>query len=242
MKQRMSIGMNWLVLKFTVMTLIVWLWFKAQFASMAEIWRWEVWTWKAVGRLQSHSLDSDTLGRFSLEYCPLSLCLSLSSLINSDKTMARLVTNSWQKAEAQKSIIWACSWRPFGHQFEPSSRDKTLKIWPFEKDARVKQEKSRVHSIWDGGPSMGGWHMEAITISQLESDTTSLMDTENGSNQTDYFHDQKRRRRKVLGNWDAKKAGQTAVEHKRLENQRKVRQQQQLWPMKRLAWRTTENS
>ncbi|XP_048635540.1 uncharacterized protein LOC125608928 [Brassica napus] len=111
--------------------------------------------------------------RFSLEYCPLSLCLSLSSLINSDKTMARLVTNSWQKAEAQKSIIWACSWRPFGHQFEPSSRDKTLKIWPFEKDARVKQvlslpqfgssvtavawtrldhkEKSRVHSIWDGG-------------------------------------------------------------------------------------------
>ncbi|XP_048636989.1 elongator complex protein 2-like isoform X3 [Brassica napus] len=171
----------------------------AQFASMAEIWRWEVGTWKAVGRLQSHSLDSDTLGvllrltfcacvspeivtsqfslskeqRFSLEYCPLSLCLSLSSLINSDKTMARLVTNSWQKAEAQKRFIWACSWRPFGHQFEPSSRDKTLKIWPFEKDARVKQvlalpqfgssvtavgwtrldhkEKSRVHSIWDGG-------------------------------------------------------------------------------------------
>ncbi|CAN6998198.1 unnamed protein product [Brassica rapa subsp. trilocularis] len=133
MKQRMSIGMNWLVLKFMVMTLIVWLWFKAQFASMAEIWRWEVGTWKAVGRLQSHSLDSDTLGRFSLEYCLLSLCLSLSSLINSDKTMARLVTNSWQKVEAQKRIIWACSWRPFGHQFATSSRDKTLKIWPFER-------------------------------------------------------------------------------------------------------------
>ncbi|KAH0926124.1 hypothetical protein HID58_018380 [Brassica napus] len=177
------------------------------------------------------------LVRFSLEYCPLSLCLSLSSLINSDKTMARLVTNSWQKAEAQKSIIWACSWRPFGHQFEPSSRDKTLKIWPFEKDARVKQEKSRVHSIWDGGPSMGGWHMEAITISQLESDTSSLMDTENGSNQTDYFNDQKRRRRRHK----EKSRCLTAVEHKRLENQRKVRQQQ-LWPMKRLAWRTTENS
>ncbi|WZY93484.1 hypothetical protein YC2023_065813 [Brassica napus] len=106
---------------------------QAQFASMAEIWRWEVGTWKAVGRLQSHSLDSDTLGRFSLEYCPLSLCLSLSSLINSDKTMARLVTNSWQKVEAQKRIIWACSWRPFGHQFATSSRDKTLKIWPFER-------------------------------------------------------------------------------------------------------------
>ncbi|KAH0926255.1 hypothetical protein HID58_018511 [Brassica napus] len=142
--------------------------------------------------------------------------------------MARLVTNSWQKAEAQKRFIWACSWRPFGHQFEPSSRDKTLKIWPFEKDARVKQEKSRVHSIWDGGPSMGGWHMEAITISQLESDTKAPPPPQGEEH--------------VLGKWDAKKAGQTAVEHKRLENQRKVRQQHQLWPMKRLAWRTTENS
>ncbi|WZY93485.1 hypothetical protein YC2023_065814 [Brassica napus] len=74
---------------------------------------------------------------------------------------------------------------------------------------------------------MGGWHMEAITISQLESDTTPPPPPQ-GEEQ-------------VLGNWDAKKAGQTAVEHKRLENQRKVRQQQ-LWPMKRLAWRTTENS
>ncbi|CDY29343.1 BnaA05g16100D [Brassica napus] len=131
MKQRMSIGMNWLVLKFMVMTLIVWLWFKAQFASMAEIWRWEVGTWKAVGLTSQFSLSKEQ--RFSLEYCPLSLCLSLSSLINSDKTMARLVTNSWQKVEAQKRIIWACSWRPFGHQFATSSRDKTLKIWPFER-------------------------------------------------------------------------------------------------------------
>ncbi|XP_048636988.1 elongator complex protein 2-like isoform X2 [Brassica napus] len=176
MKQRMSIGMNWLVLKFMVMTLIVWLWFKAQFASMAEIWRWEVGTWKAVGRLQSHSLDSDTLGvllRLTFCACVSPEIVTSQFSLSKEQTMARLVTNSWQKAEAQKRFIWACSWRPFGHQFEPSSRDKTLKIWPFEKDARVKQvlalpqfgssvtavgwtrldhkEKSRVHSIWDGG-------------------------------------------------------------------------------------------
>lgn len=29
---------------------------QAQSAAMAEIWLWEVGTWKAVGRLQSHSL------------------------------------------------------------------------------------------------------------------------------------------------------------------------------------------
>jgi hypothetical protein len=30
MKQRMSIGMNWLVLRFTGMILTVWLWFKVK--------------------------------------------------------------------------------------------------------------------------------------------------------------------------------------------------------------------
>ncbi|KAH0879335.1 hypothetical protein HID58_066729, partial [Brassica napus] len=103
MKQRMSIGMNWLVLKFMVMTLILWLRFKikAQFASMAEIWQWEVGRWKAVGHLQSHSLDKIVTSRFSL---------------SKEQTVARLVTNSWQRVEAQKRIIWACSWNQFGHQ------------------------------------------------------------------------------------------------------------------------------
>lgn len=43
------------------------------------------------------------------------------------------------KVEAHKRIIWACSWNPFGHQFATSSRDKTVKIWSIEKDARIKQ-------------------------------------------------------------------------------------------------------
>lgn len=43
------------------------------------------------------------------------------------------------KVEAHKRIIWACSWNPFGHQFATSSRDKTVKIWSIENDARIKQ-------------------------------------------------------------------------------------------------------
>ena len=43
------------------------------------------------------------------------------------------------KIEAHKRIIWACSWNLTGHQFATSSRDKTVKIWSVEKDARIKQ-------------------------------------------------------------------------------------------------------
>lgn len=43
------------------------------------------------------------------------------------------------KVEAHKRVIWACSWNPFGHQFATSSRDKTVKIWSIENDARIKQ-------------------------------------------------------------------------------------------------------
>ncbi|KAG2328357.1 hypothetical protein Bca52824_011085 [Brassica carinata] len=75
------------------------------------------------------------------------------------------------------------------------------------------------------GPPWEGWNMEAITISQLESDTSSLMDTtlkiwstENGPNQTDYFNDQKRHHRGLeLTRWQGEeriretKEGETAT-------------------------------
>uniref|UniRef100_A0A1J3DTP4 Elongator complex protein 2 n=1 Tax=Noccaea caerulescens TaxID=107243 RepID=A0A1J3DTP4_NOCCA len=115
---------------------------KAQSASMAEIWLWEVWTWKAVGRLQSHSL---TVTHLEFSYDD-TLLLSVSrdrhfsvfSIQRADN--GEVSQKLMAKVEAHKRIIWACSWNPFGHQFATSSRDKTVKIWSIEKDTtRIRQ-------------------------------------------------------------------------------------------------------
>ncbi|KAF8084367.1 hypothetical protein N665_0720s0002 [Sinapis alba] len=114
---------------------------KAQSAAMAEIWLWEVGTWKAVGRLQSHSLTVTNL-EFSYDD---TLLLSVSrdrhfSVFSIKRTDSGEVSHKLMaKVEAHKRIIWACSWNPMGHQFATSSRDKTVKIWSIEKDARIKQ-------------------------------------------------------------------------------------------------------
>ncbi|KAJ4881886.1 Elongator complex protein 2 [Raphanus sativus] len=137
---------------------------KAQSAAMAEIWLWKVGTWKAVGRLQSHSLTvthlefsyDDCLSpeivtsqcslskeqvkpRFSLEchYSHLNRYIFFLYHLYSDngEVSHKLIA----KVEAHKRIIWACSWNPSGHQFATSSRDKTVKIWSIEKDSRIKQ-------------------------------------------------------------------------------------------------------
>nr|AAD43147.1 Hypothetical Protein [Arabidopsis thaliana] len=114
---------------------------KAQSASMAEIWLWEVGTWKAVGRLQSHSL---TVTHLEFSYDD-TLLLSVSrdrhfSVFSIQRTDNGEVSHKLMaKVEAHKRIIWACSWNPFGHQFATSSRDKTVKIWSVENDARIKQ-------------------------------------------------------------------------------------------------------
>ncbi|XP_010479387.1 PREDICTED: elongator complex protein 2 isoform X1 [Camelina sativa] len=114
---------------------------KAQSASMAEIWLWEVGTWKAVGRLQSHSL---TVTHLEFSYDDTML-LSVSrdrhfSVFSIQRTDNGEVSHKLMaKVEAHKRIIWACSWNPFGHQFATSSRDKTVKIWSIESDARIKQ-------------------------------------------------------------------------------------------------------
>ncbi|CAF2054624.1 BnaCnng34390D [Brassica napus] len=114
---------------------------KAQSAAMAEIWLWEVGTWKAVGRLQSHSL---TVTHLEFSYDD-TLLLSVSrdrhfSVFSIQRTDDGDVSHKLMaKVEAHKRIIWACSWNPYGHQFATSSRDKTVKIWSIEKDAHVKQ-------------------------------------------------------------------------------------------------------
>ncbi|CAI9296803.1 unnamed protein product [Lactuca saligna] len=111
---------------------------KAQSASVAEIWLWEVGSWKAVGRLQSHTL---TVTRMEFSHDDKYL-LAVSrdrhlSLFSIDRTGGmdgisyKLVT----RQEAHKRIVWACSWNPspLSHQFATGSRDKTVKIWEVNK-------------------------------------------------------------------------------------------------------------
>ncbi|KAH6802078.1 elongator protein 2 [Perilla frutescens var. frutescens] len=113
---------------------------KAQLASVAEIWLWQVGSWKAVGRLHSHSLTVTQL-EFSHDN---SFLLSVSrdrhfsvfaiKQTGQDEISHELVV----RQEAHKRIIWACSWNPFGHEFATGSRDKTVKIWQLENGSSVK--------------------------------------------------------------------------------------------------------
>ncbi|XP_057481301.1 elongator complex protein 2-like isoform X1 [Actinidia eriantha] len=122
---------------------------KAQSASVAEIWLWQVGTWKAVGRLQSHSLTVTQM-EFSHDDNFLLLVsrdrqFSVFSIkrtappafcnLGVDETSYQLLT----RQEAHKRIIWTCSWNPFGHEFATGSRDKTVKIWAIENGSSVKQ-------------------------------------------------------------------------------------------------------
>lgn len=113
---------------------------KAQSAPVAEIWLWQVGSWKSVGRLQSHSLTVTQM-EFSHDNQYL-LAVSRDRHFSvfqinhkgTDEINYQLVA----KQEAHKRIIWSCSWNPFGHEFATGSRDKTVKIWAVETETSVK--------------------------------------------------------------------------------------------------------
>ncbi|GAB4840330.1 Elongator subunit elp2 [Ancistrocladus abbreviatus] len=113
---------------------------KAQTALVAEIWLWQVGSWKAVSRLQSHSLTVTQM-EFSHDD---SLLLAVSrdrqfSVFSIKRTGADEISNQLlARQEAHKRIIWSCSWNPFGHEFATGSRDKTVKIWAVENECSVK--------------------------------------------------------------------------------------------------------
>ncbi|XP_002526286.2 elongator complex protein 2 isoform X2 [Ricinus communis] len=114
---------------------------KAQTAAVAEIWLWQVGSWKAVGSLQSHSLTVTQM-EFSHDD---SMLLTVSrdrqfsvftiKRTGNDEISYELLA----RQEAHKRIIWSCSWNPFGHEFATGSRDKTVKIWAIENESCVKQ-------------------------------------------------------------------------------------------------------
>ncbi|KAG8382847.1 hypothetical protein BUALT_Bualt05G0121000 [Buddleja alternifolia] len=113
---------------------------KAQSASVAEIWLWQVGSWKAIGRLHSHSLTVTQL-EFSHDN---NFLLSVSrdrhfSIFAIKQTGADEISHQLViKQDAHKRIIWACSWNPFAHEFATGSRDKTVKIWELQNGSSVK--------------------------------------------------------------------------------------------------------
>ncbi|KAJ8770060.1 hypothetical protein K2173_010091 [Erythroxylum novogranatense] len=111
---------------------------KAQSATVAEIWLWEVGSWKAVGRLPSHSLTVTQM-EFSHDNTMLLAVsrdrqFSVFRIIRTaggDEISYQLLA----RQEAHKRIIWSCSWNPFGQEFTTGSRDKTVKMWGVEKES-----------------------------------------------------------------------------------------------------------
>ncbi|KAG2709425.1 hypothetical protein I3760_05G238900 [Carya illinoinensis] len=114
---------------------------KAQSAMVAEIWLWQVGSWKAVGHMQSHSL---TVTQMEFSHDDNMLLAVSRDRQFSVFTIKRTGNNevSYQlvaRQEAHKRIIWSCSWNPHGHEFATGSRDKTVKIWAVDKGSSVRQ-------------------------------------------------------------------------------------------------------
>lgn len=113
---------------------------KAQSVSVAEIWLWQVGSWKAVDCLQSHSLTVTQMAFSHDDSFLLSVSRDRQFSVFSIKStgMDEVTYELLSRQEAHKRIIWACAWNPSGHDFATGSRDKTVKIWAVENESSVK--------------------------------------------------------------------------------------------------------
>eukprot|EP00252_Welwitschia_mirabilis_P027284 TRINITY_DN9322_c0_g3_i1.p1 TRINITY_DN9322_c0_g3~~TRINITY_DN9322_c0_g3_i1.p1 ORF type:complete len:854 (-),score=210.17 TRINITY_DN9322_c0_g3_i1:1-2562(-) len=118
---------------------------KAQTPNVAEIWLWSVGSWRAVGRIPSHSLTVTQM-EFSSDDCYL---LSVSrdrhfSVIQLEQKDDVVGHKIIARQDAHKRIIWSCSWKKGAYVFATGSRDKTVKIWNVE---NVSEKGRSVNAI-----------------------------------------------------------------------------------------------
>nr|ATB19569.1 putative ATELP2 [Cupressus duclouxiana] len=111
---------------------------KAQSSNVAEIWLWQVGSWKAIGRLHSHALTVTQMEFSHDDHFLLSVSrdrhFSVFRLEKNgiDEVKHELVA----RHDAHKRIIWSCSWNARHHVFATGSRDRMVKIW------KIKETKS----------------------------------------------------------------------------------------------------
>ncbi|KAE8688015.1 Elongator complex protein 2 [Hibiscus syriacus] len=101
---------------------------KAQSATVAEVWLWQVGPWKAVGRLQSHSLTVTQI-EFSHDD-------TLLSAVSRDRhfSVFKINRGGTLKSTNHVRMLFRLSTR-----FVACSRDKTVKIWGVEKTCSVER-------------------------------------------------------------------------------------------------------
>ncbi|CAM6085995.1 unnamed protein product [Calypogeia fissa] len=107
---------------------------KAQSETFAQIWLWQVDSWRPAGQLKAHALTVTQLefshnDRFLLSVSRdrhLSVFERVQAGNESESSSPyQLVT----KIDAHKRIIWTCSWSCCDRFFATGSRDKIVKIW-----------------------------------------------------------------------------------------------------------------
>ncbi|GLJ29453.1 hypothetical protein SUGI_0580580 [Cryptomeria japonica] len=104
---------------------------KAQSSNVAEIWLWQVGSWRAIGRLHSHALTVTQMEFSRDDHFLLSVSRDRHFSVfrleknGTDEVKYELVA----RHDAHKRIIWSCSWNTCHHVFATGSRDRTVKIW-----------------------------------------------------------------------------------------------------------------
>ncbi|KAI5064155.1 hypothetical protein GOP47_0020825 [Adiantum capillus-veneris] len=137
---------------------------KGQSANVADIWLWEVHSWKALQQLHSHSLtvtqmefshdDKFLLSVSRDRHFSLFRAPGTNMSIPSEHSAYELVC----RVEAHKRIIWSCSWSPCDRFFATASRDKVVKIWGVsDKDGGCTAKQMGVFPMFKSSVTAVAW-------------------------------------------------------------------------------------